>query len=168
MLSKCTILSYSVLFWPSLASLSLHLRQDVTNACPVNTEYACFDVINSSLCVSTVANRNGTAAEMAKCVTYPGAMSDISGAAKVSVRRISSSNRSETLTNPSCAGAQDAIRRRLTTSLRDYFPHLAHSAEIRTSFECSASTYYSRFREFFIFGLLHSAVIICIFSNITE
>jgi len=31
--------------------------------------------------------------------------------------------------NPSCAGAQDAIRSRLTTSLRDYFPHLAHSAE---------------------------------------
>jgi hypothetical protein len=56
-----------------------------TNTCPTDTEYACFDVINSSLCLSQNASRNGTAAQMAACVDYPGGMSDLPGASKVRV-----------------------------------------------------------------------------------
>lgn len=54
-----------------------------TDPCPTDTEYACFDVINSSLCLSQNASRNGTAAQMAACVDYPGGMSDLPGASKV-------------------------------------------------------------------------------------
>jgi len=53
--------------------------------CPKG-DYACLDVINSSLCLSTNAGR-GTEealAAMAKCVDYPGGMSDLPGAQKVS------------------------------------------------------------------------------------
>ncbi|KAF2110538.1 hypothetical protein BDV96DRAFT_583331 [Lophiotrema nucula] len=57
-----------------------------TNAadeCPWS-EYACFDVINSSLCLSTQASSNTTtAASMAKCVEYDNAMSDLPGATKL-------------------------------------------------------------------------------------
>lgn len=52
--------------------------------CPKG-DYACLDVINSSLCLSTNAGR-GTEealAAMAKCVDYPGGMSDLPGAQKV-------------------------------------------------------------------------------------
>ncbi|KAK7190506.1 hypothetical protein PSPO01_03481 [Paraphaeosphaeria sporulosa] len=54
-----------------------------TNPCPTDTEMACFDVINSSLCLSQNASRNGTAAQMAACVDYPGGMSDLPGSSKV-------------------------------------------------------------------------------------
>ncbi|KAF9732711.1 hypothetical protein PMIN06_002838 [Paraphaeosphaeria minitans] len=54
-----------------------------TNPCPADTEMACLDVINSSLCLSQNASRNGTAAQMAACVDYPGGMSDLSGASKL-------------------------------------------------------------------------------------
>ncbi|PVH96836.1 hypothetical protein DM02DRAFT_631650 [Periconia macrospinosa] len=55
---------------------------NTTNGCPVNTEYACFDVINSSLCLGQKA-LNGTAEQLAACVDYPGGMSDLPGASKV-------------------------------------------------------------------------------------
>jgi hypothetical protein len=54
--------------------------------CPKG-DYACLDVINSSLCLSTNAGR-GTEealAAMAKCVDYPGGMSDLPGAQKVGI-----------------------------------------------------------------------------------
>ncbi|OAG02352.1 uncharacterized protein CC84DRAFT_1208382 [Paraphaeosphaeria sporulosa] len=54
-----------------------------TNPCPTDTEMACFDVINSSLCLSQNASRNGTAAQMAACVDYPGGMSDLPGSSKI-------------------------------------------------------------------------------------
>ncbi|KAF2256477.1 hypothetical protein BU26DRAFT_557924 [Trematosphaeria pertusa] len=55
---------------------------NTTNLCPTDTEYACFDVINSSLCLSQNAAK-GTAEQMAACVDYPGGMSDLPGASKV-------------------------------------------------------------------------------------
>jgi hypothetical protein len=84
MFSKNALLALSLLVTSSAALPSLHARQLSTNECPTDTEYACFDVINSSLCVSSTALRNGTAAELAQCVTYPGGMSDLPGASKVS------------------------------------------------------------------------------------
>jgi hypothetical protein len=55
--------------------------------CPKN-EYACFDVINSSLCLSQQATpgSGGTNETMAKCVEFDGAASNLSGAEKVSQR----------------------------------------------------------------------------------
>ncbi|CAI6301428.1 unnamed protein product [Periconia digitata] len=53
-----------------------------TNGCPTSTEYACFDVINSSLCLGQKAV-NGTAEELAACVDYPGGMSDLPGSSKL-------------------------------------------------------------------------------------
>jgi len=65
-----------------VSALPPAVRTDEAPACPTASEYACFDVINSSLCLSQNA-RNGTAEQMAACVDYPGGMSDIPGAAKV-------------------------------------------------------------------------------------
>ena len=64
-------------------AFALPAIRQATNPCPADTEYACFDVINSSLCLSQNASRNGTAAQMAACVDYPGGMSDLPGASKV-------------------------------------------------------------------------------------
>jgi hypothetical protein len=64
-------------------AFALPATRQATNPCPADTEYACFDVINSSLCLSQNASRNGTAAQMAACVDYPGGMSDLPGASKV-------------------------------------------------------------------------------------
>ncbi|KAF2707214.1 hypothetical protein K504DRAFT_52233 [Pleomassaria siparia CBS 279.74] len=50
--------------------------------CPTDTEYACFDVINNSLCLSQNAV-SGSVEVLAACVEYPGAMSDLPGASKV-------------------------------------------------------------------------------------
>ncbi|KAG9237671.1 hypothetical protein BJ875DRAFT_481086 [Amylocarpus encephaloides] len=49
--------------------------------CPKD-EYACLDVINSSLCISQNA-ASGTAAALAECVTYTGAASSLPGATKL-------------------------------------------------------------------------------------
>lgn len=62
------------------------LAPNGTNPCPTDTEYACFDVINSSLCLSQNA-ASGTKEQMAKCVDYPGGMSDLPGASKVGSRK---------------------------------------------------------------------------------
>lgn len=56
--------------------------QAVVDECPKD-EYACLDVINSSLCLSQNAQR-GTKEQMANCVSYEGGMSDLPGATKVS------------------------------------------------------------------------------------
>jgi hypothetical protein len=55
--------------------------------CP-KTEYACFDVINSSLCLSQQATpgSGGTNETLAKCVEFDGAASNLSGGGKVSYR----------------------------------------------------------------------------------
>jgi len=84
MFSRNAILALCLLVTSSVALPSFQARQDTTNKCPTDTEFACFDVINSSLCVSSTAQRNGTAEAMAQCVTYPGGMSDLPGATKVS------------------------------------------------------------------------------------
>ena len=67
---------------PPLALALGGSAQGAENKCPWE-EYACFDVINSSLCLSQNAAR-GTAEQLAKCVTYDNGMSDLPGAAKVS------------------------------------------------------------------------------------
>ena len=54
----------------------------VEDACPTKTEYACFDVINSSLCLSSNAAK-GSAETLAKCVDFADGMSDLPGATKV-------------------------------------------------------------------------------------
>ncbi|KAF1971942.1 hypothetical protein BU23DRAFT_555472, partial [Bimuria novae-zelandiae CBS 107.79] len=64
-------------------AFALPASLQATDPCPTATKYACFDVINSSLCLSQNASRNGTAAQMAACVDYPGGMSDLPGASKV-------------------------------------------------------------------------------------
>ena len=56
--------------------------QAEVDKCPKD-EYACLDVINSSLCLSQNAARNDTSA-MVKCVEYEGAASDLPGKTKVS------------------------------------------------------------------------------------
>jgi hypothetical protein len=71
MISKTSVLALCLLVTGSLAIPSLQARQ-VTNECPTDTEYACFDVINSSLCLSTNTDRGGTAEQFAACVDYPG------------------------------------------------------------------------------------------------
>lgn len=70
---------YAVL--PGAYALPASLQ--AADPCPTATEYACLDVINSSLCLSQNASRNGTAAQMAACVDYPGGMSNLTGASKV-------------------------------------------------------------------------------------
>jgi hypothetical protein len=82
MLSKPTLLTLCV-FFAGISAFPTIQAANGTNACPMDTEYACFDVINSSLCLSQAAV-NGTAAQMAACVTYQNAMSDLPGAFKVS------------------------------------------------------------------------------------
>jgi hypothetical protein len=47
------------------------------------TDHACIDVINSSLCLSQGAVANATADTMAKCVQYDGGASSLPGAVKV-------------------------------------------------------------------------------------
>ena len=54
--------------------------------CPTSTEYACFDVINSSLCLSSNAAK-GSAETLAKCVDFADGMSDLPGASKVSFNK---------------------------------------------------------------------------------
>jgi len=63
---------------------ALHV-QGAENPCPTDTEYACFDVINSSLCLSQNAAA-GTKEQMAACVEYDNGMSDLPGASKVGLR----------------------------------------------------------------------------------
>jgi hypothetical protein len=72
---------------PSLLSLALFLggiNAQSQLSCPTDTEYACFDVINNSLCLSQNA-ATGTPEVLAKCVEYEGGggMSDLPGAVKV-------------------------------------------------------------------------------------
>ena len=74
---------FLVLFTIFSSVHALPATVQAANPCPTDTEYACFDVINSSLCLSQNASRNGTAAQMAACVDYPGGMSSLSGASKV-------------------------------------------------------------------------------------
>jgi hypothetical protein len=62
-----------------------HAQEAVVDECPTKTEYACFDVINSSLCLSSNAAR-GSKETLAKCVDFEGGMSDLPGATKVSER----------------------------------------------------------------------------------
>ncbi|KAF2692151.1 hypothetical protein K458DRAFT_381977 [Lentithecium fluviatile CBS 122367] len=83
MLSKTALLALCLLVSSSVALPSLQARQSTANGCPTDTEYACFDVINSSLCVSQRALQNGTAEQLANCVSYPGGMSDLPGASKL-------------------------------------------------------------------------------------
>jgi hypothetical protein len=65
--------------------------QATPDLCPSTTELACHDVINSSLCLSQQASRNGTPEAMAACVEYSNGMSDLPGATKVSLFRCSQS-----------------------------------------------------------------------------
>ncbi|KAF1960992.1 hypothetical protein CC80DRAFT_489220 [Byssothecium circinans] len=69
-------------FVVSICALPTIHAPNGTNTCPTTTEYACFDVINSSLCLSQNAV-NGTAEQMAACVTYENGMSDLPGASKL-------------------------------------------------------------------------------------
>lgn len=50
--------------------------------CPTDN-LACHDVINSSLCLSQQATRNGTAEQMAACVQYDNGMSTLPGKTKL-------------------------------------------------------------------------------------
>ncbi|KAH7113259.1 hypothetical protein B0J11DRAFT_511488 [Dendryphion nanum] len=50
--------------------------------CPTDN-LACHDVINSSLCLSQQASRNGTAESMAACVQYDNGMSTLPGKTKL-------------------------------------------------------------------------------------
>jgi hypothetical protein len=87
----------------------------VPNQCPW-TEFACFDVINSSLCISQNAAK-GDATAIAKCVEYDGAMSSLSGAAKVSLSRESRiKNQTKLISRSSSVDALVVIRHRSTTS----------------------------------------------------
>lgn len=56
--------------------------------CPTDN-LACHDVINSSLCLSQQASRNGTVESMAACVQYDNGMSTLPGKTKVSIHMIS-------------------------------------------------------------------------------
>lgn len=78
----------------------------VENKCPWE-EYACFDVINSSLCLSQQSTA-GNPETMAACVTYDGAMSDLPGAQKVSTLW---THKDCTDKSGSCADAPAAILR---------------------------------------------------------
>lgn len=69
----------------ALVGMNVQAEED---KCP-KKEYACFDVINSSLCLSQTAAR-GTKEEMAKCVELVGGASNLTGAAKVSLRSVKS------------------------------------------------------------------------------
>ncbi|KAF2273812.1 uncharacterized protein EI97DRAFT_460745 [Westerdykella ornata] len=64
----------------SLSVAAVPAAQPEEYACPTD-DYACHDVINSSLCLSQNA-ASGTKEAMAACVDYPGGMSDLPGAAK--------------------------------------------------------------------------------------
>ncbi|KAF2866039.1 hypothetical protein BDV95DRAFT_599075 [Massariosphaeria phaeospora] len=81
MLSKVPLLALFT-FLTTTSAAVFPRAVNTTEACPTATEYACFDVINSSLCLSQNAQR-GTADQMPKCVEYEGAFSDLSGAAKL-------------------------------------------------------------------------------------
>lgn len=61
--------------------MGLVYAQEV-DKCPKN-EYACLDVINSSLCLSQNAPQ-GSGEAMAKCVEYENSASNLTGAVKVS------------------------------------------------------------------------------------
>lgn len=69
-------------FLGSVAFLLIGVRGQTVDKCPTKTEYACFDVINSSLCISQNA-AGGTAEAMAKCVEYNGTASNLPGSTKV-------------------------------------------------------------------------------------
>jgi hypothetical protein len=92
---------------------------NTTQECPTSTEYACFDVINSSLCLSQNAAK-GTAEQMAACVTYDGAMSSLSGAAKVSSDAPEGLIVGKLLTVNSCVVALDVILKPSTMRSRNY------------------------------------------------
>ncbi|EPE36727.1 hypothetical protein GLAREA_08890 [Glarea lozoyensis ATCC 20868] len=75
-------LTFSFALLSAVHALPTAVEEDL---CP-KTEYACFDVINSSLCLSQQATpgAGGTGETMAKCVEFDGAASNLSGGAKVS------------------------------------------------------------------------------------
>lgn len=77
-----------------LPLLGINAQNTTIDLCP-KSEYACLDVINSSLCLSQNAARgtNGTKDAMAACVTFAGGASSISGAAKV-VQRLHETKKS--------------------------------------------------------------------------
>ncbi|KAH8597537.1 hypothetical protein B0O99DRAFT_617641 [Bisporella sp. PMI_857] len=57
------------------------MNAQLADPCPKD-EYACLDVIDSSLCLSSNAAA-GNATILAKCVSYEGAASDLPGSVKV-------------------------------------------------------------------------------------
>jgi hypothetical protein len=76
------VLSFCFSFLGAVHAFPTAVEEDL---CP-KTEYACFDVINSSLCLSQQATpgAGGTNETLAKCVEFDGAASNLSGGAKVS------------------------------------------------------------------------------------
>ncbi|KAF4621907.1 hypothetical protein G7Y89_g14437 [Cudoniella acicularis] len=67
------------------ALVGVNAQTTVVDKCP-KTEYACLDVINSSQCIEQLIIEhpaNVTKAALVKCVEFDGAVTNITGAAKV-------------------------------------------------------------------------------------
>jgi hypothetical protein len=81
---RASVLTFSFALFGAVNSFPTAVAEDL---CPKN-EYACFDVINSSLCLSQQAapGSGGTNETMAKCVEFDGEASNLSGAGKVSYK----------------------------------------------------------------------------------
>jgi len=113
--------------------LTLVHAQNVTNTCPT-TDYACLDVINSSLCLSQTATANVTRDAMAECVEYPGSASNLTGGAKVRKRRRGKMDGGQKLMNVkinSFVNARGVRRRLLMMWLRACSRHLVGDTKDR-------------------------------------
>lgn len=77
---KSTAMRLNTNIFPLYVLVGLVYAQEV-DKCPKN-EYACLDVINSSLCLSQNAPQ-GSGEAMAKCVEYDNSASNLTGAVKV-------------------------------------------------------------------------------------